>query len=260
MAQFVVNSATKLGREHLLSARNRQDAHIVFDGPINGKRVIIGIIADGCSDGDQSEAGAIFATQFLAREAIRLISWSIPLKNIPNVLYSQLKEFLYSLTTWYAFVNEQDRATFINDQLLFTVVGFILTEDEAITFITGDGVIVINGETHVFDQNDRAMYPAYHLVDRSLLSPEATKLPDSFDVIEVDVKTLTNLAIGCDAWLREKELLSQIWGLTKPGALQRRINVLSDKQHHFGDDVTIIAVESVQTPDPIGEVNNEGTH
>src|SRR5687767_1931545 len=251
--EFEVRKGTHIGRGHLIDFINRQDAHQLFDGQINDQRVIIGIICDGCSGEEgqkknmSSEVGATLGSTFLIRETIALLKRNISTTYIPIVLYPNLIRFLKNTLDQYSFVDPIDKVTFIEHHLLFTVIGFVLTPENTVTFIAGDGTLVINNEARFIDSDNKPMYPAYHLVDRSLLQESSSRLPNGFEVNFYKTDEIKNLAIGSDAWKGEPELIDQIWGFKNPSGLQRRLNVWSNKEKRFKDDVTIITVEVFET-------------
>ncbi|MBI4136643.1 hypothetical protein HY469_01120 [Candidatus Roizmanbacteria bacterium] len=240
--EFRVRKASHVGRGHLLDFVNRQDSHVLFEGELNNKRTIVGIVCDGCSEGTFSEVGANLASNFLVREVARLLKQGVPLSIVPTVVYTALVNFLQGILLGFSFVNPSDRVSFIKNNLLFTVVGFILNEEEATVFLAGDGVIVINEEVTYVDSGNRPSYPAYHLVDRSVLENQASPLPTGFEITPIPINQLSRLAIGSDAWKDEQDLINQIWGFTNPAGLQRKLNLWS-KEKRFRDDVTIITVE-----------------
>lgn len=243
---YVVRKAIHIGRGHLVDLVNRQDAIALFDGQINAKRTVIGIICDGCSEGTTSEVGANLASAFLVRETSSLLEQGVPVSVVPNVLYPELLNFLRQVCSAYPFANPADYVTFIKNTLLFTVVGFVLTEVETVVFTAGDGTIVVNDQPIYIDADNRPSYPAYHLVDRSVLDHQASPLPEGFDSSVYKTSDLLHLAIGSDAWKEEQDLIDQIWGFYHPSGLQRRINKWS-KDHRFRDDVSIITVEVMKT-------------
>jgi len=244
MQQFVVRKGTHVGRGHLLGLTNRQDASGVYEGECHDQHTVIGVICDGCSEGHASETGATLATGYLIREIYWLLQCGMSPSEIPAVLYARLRDFLGQFLRLYQFNSEADRVNFIKDHLLFTVVGFVVNDSDAVVFIAGDGTLIINDETKFIDAGNKPMYPAYHLVDRTMLEKEAAELPTSFDVYSPNRLDLKRLAIGSDAWSDERTLLTDIWGLKNPAGLQRMLNRLSN-QRHFVDDVTIITCEVV---------------
>ena len=246
--QFQARKAIHIGRQHLINFTNCQDACFLYQGEFDEQPLIIGIICDGCSEGEASEVGARLASEFLIREALHLFQKSVPVEVIPGVLYSTLVEFLRNqVHAGHAFFNSQDQVNFIKNNLLFTVVGIIATPSKCVVFITGDGTIVINDEVIIVDANNTPSYPAYHLVDRSKLNTNASELPTSFDIYDIDMETIGRVAIGSDAWHHEQDLLEeQIWGFKNSAGLQRKINVWSKSEKRFSDDVSIITVELIR--------------
>lgn len=245
---FVVHKATHIGRRHTLNYENCQDSVAGFDGDINGQRTVIGIVCDGCSSGKQSEVGANFASSFLIREAWKVLSIEKPVKDIPLILYNELIKVLRDYVSAFAPINPADKVDLISNTLLFTVLGFILTPRQTVVFSAGDGVVVVNDRIKIIDQNNAPMYPAYDLLDANHL-PSAIRLPGTFTSVPIRTSTINRLAIGTDAWKDEQGLLKEIWEIPQPEGLQRRLNVWSDEQHRFYDDVSIITVESVNEGD-----------
>ncbi len=243
---FILNKAVRLGRNHGIVSKNCQDAIGVFDGEQNGNRLLYGIICDGCSEGASSEVGANLAKNFLVREIFDQLEKGTSLYDLPEILYWNLIANLRSVVDNIRFRTPADRIDFIKNNLLFTVVGFVVTPKETLIFITGDGLYIANDLIVHVDANDEALYPGYHLVDRSaLLAPPTTVLPTNFDYEVYQTPLLFRIAIGSDAWKQEQELLYQIWGLGRKdkSELQRKINRWSDKEHRFKDDVSLITVE-----------------
>ena len=243
---FILNKAVRLGRNHGIVSKNCQDAIGVFDGEQNGNRLLYGIICDGCSEGASSEVGANLAKNFLVREIFDQLVKGTSLYDLPEILYWNLIANLRSVVDNIRFRTPADRIDFIKNNLLFTVVGFVVTPKETLIFITGDGLYIANDLIVHVDANDEALYPGYHLVDRSaLLAPPTTVLPTNFDYEVYQTPLLFRIAIGSDAWKQEQELLYQIWGLGRKdkSELQRKINRWSDKEHRFKDDVSLITVE-----------------
>lgn len=251
-----VRRATHIGRSHLLNFTNCQDALALFDGELNYQRLIIGIVCDGCSEGTNSEVGANLASAYLIREIVQLLKQGVPATVIPNLLYTGLVDFLRGILSGYSFANSNDRVAFIRDNMLFTVVGFIMTDNETVVFITGDGTIIVNDDVTFVDANNRPSYPGYHLVERSALEVDASALPTNFDVEVFSTDEVFRLAIGSDAWADEPQLIDQIWGYKHPAGLQRRINQWSKTDKKFRDDVSIITVEIIETPETEEEIQN----
>jgi hypothetical protein len=139
------------------------------------------------------------------------------------------------------------RVNYIKDNLLFTILGFVYSDDESVVFAQGDGSFIVNDELTTREENDMPRYISYSLVDRKYLSASASALPESFDVYPIDVGNLYHLAIASDAISEEPEFLYELWGHTLPIGLQRRVNVWSLVNHKFQDDLSVITLEKIDT-------------
>jgi hypothetical protein len=243
------------GRGHILRGINSQDGLKLYHGQAQGQTVTIGIICDGCSEGKNSEVGAKLAAEFLVREALYWFDLKIQTDLIPHLLYKELLQFMKNLVEQHKFVGQKDRVSYIKDTMLFTVVGFILTESAGVVFYAGDGTIVLDDAIWLIDAENRPMYPAYHLVDRQSLDKNAAELPMTFEVLSFDSTSFSRLAIGSDAWHQRPDLLAEIWGHTNPSGLQRQLNIW-DQARTFADDVSVIAVELLRSSDQ-PEANND---
>ncbi len=222
-----------LGRDHLLRAANCQDSHALYHDDLYA----VGIVCDGCGEGANSEFGAAAAAYFLSGEAVRLLRMGTPPADLPAALYVRLQEMLGGLL---ALIAPPNRIAFIRDYLLFTVLGVVVTEGQAVIFAAGDGLIAIDEAVIQRDEGNAPRYPAYHLLD---VPHQPADLPSAFDVYPVPAGW-RRLAIGSDGF--DPALLPQTWGFTNARALQRKMNVWNDQDHRFRDDATLITVEEVQ--------------
>ncbi len=231
-----LRSAQIIGRSHLLSGRNSQDALKTGSLEVRGQKVFYGVICDGCSEGESNEVGAKLASAFLGRQIEILLKQRIPLGKIPPVLHKRMFGFLKGLLGKISFDAPASRAVFIENNLLFTILGFIFTEDETIVFAQGDGVLVVNDEVTIRDENDRPNYIGYDLLKTS---------PTSFDVYRFPGALVARIAIASDALEEETDFVSELWGNTHAVGLQRKVNILSRQEHRFRDDLSVIALEVV---------------
>ncbi|HET7638767.1 MAG TPA: hypothetical protein VFK47_08510, partial [Ktedonobacteraceae bacterium] len=137
---------------------------------------------------------------------------------------------------------------FVHNHMLFTLLGFVLTPADTLVFAAGDGIILINEEIHLREQNNTPAYIGYHLIDQRYLQTPVSPLPGAFDVYNVPSPTLQKLAIGSDAWLQEQPLFEQVWGLRGVAQLQLQLNRWSNG-HHLKDDASLIVVERIAQPE-----------
>lgn len=229
---YKLTSAQHVGRSHLLLARNYQDALAVVDTP----DCQIGVICDGCSEGAHSEAGATLGAALIASR----LAWhrsSFPtIDKTLDFVALRLLDHWKDLLASYCFSPRQ-HVQFIQDHLLFTVVGFIATPQRVTVFHAGDGVYVVNEQVTLLDEMNAPHYLAYHLIPHAV---ERELPPFGFSIESWTTAEVERLMIGSDAWVDEPDLLPGVW---QQPHLQRCLNVWSDKEHRFFDDVSVITLE-----------------
>ncbi len=219
-----------LGLDHQLKQRNCQDGyalHVLADS-------VIGVVCDGCSEGEHSEVGAILGAQYVSAQAALLLAEKTPLNDLPPLLYARLIAYLEHLTV---LSTPSNRVGFVRDYLLFTVLILIITEEGALMLSAGDGLIVIDEQIECIDQNNAPSYAAYQLVPDYL--PTSFRMPEGFRIHPIG--DWQRLAIGTDGFL--PDLLAEVWGMAHMRGLQRKMNVWSTQARHFRDDATLITVE-----------------
>lgn len=240
-----VRKAQIIGRAHLLAGRNRQDAMKSDTVKLDGSEVQYGIVCDGCSEGKDSEVGASLAVAFLGRQIEILTKSKVSPERIPWILHKRILDFLKEILGRISFDSPISRVDYIRNNLLFTILGFIHTDQVSVIFAQGDGVVVINDEVVVRDENNMPHYIGYGLVDRKYLASYASPLPADFDVYRIDAESFNRLVIASDALSEEPGFLAEIWGHKSPIGLQRRVNVWSLVNHKFQDDLSIITLEKI---------------
>src|SRR3989344_937542 len=244
---FVLRVGQVSGRDHIFSKINCQDAYASLQIKLGDGVYNIGVISDGCSEGKNSEVGAKLACSFSVSNISRLLEQKVYLGKIPFLLFKNQITFLRRVINQYKFSSYPDRLEFIKNHLLFTQIGFIQGYENTIVFAYGDGLVTVNNNVDFRDQGEAPYYPAYHLIDKRLLS-DASEIPESFDSFVVKTKDIQKLAIGTDAWRAEKDLIlsGYIWENQHESALQRKMNVWSTRQRRFQDDATLITLERIQ--------------
>ncbi|GHO47923.1 protein phosphatase 2C domain-containing protein [Ktedonospora formicarum] len=233
---FRICAGSITGRDHLLDGRNCQDALHYLEFEVEGAPYVVGVVADGCGEGLYSEVGARLVAPFVCQSIRNSLRNNVPLEDLPNLLLVQVKRFLYLLLDGYDFSDEGERDIFIHNHLLFTLVGFVITPQETLTFLAGDGLIQVNDVSHCI----REEAPAY--LTYMLVKPDGQvgDLP-GFTLYSLPTAELERLMIGSDAWLDEPELRAEVWRGRTPVAMQRLMNRWSDAQH-FRDDASLITV------------------
>lgn len=243
--KFTVKTGKVIGRSHIFSGRNCQDSLKQSSIEVNGQTYLVGWISDGCSEGAYSEVGANLATEFLLRQTLEFIRAGIHLDIISLFLFEDLLAFLKTNLNSQPLFSPREQSVYVQDFLLFTLVGYIIGPKSTLVMAYGDGLIIINDLVNKRDFNDESPYPGYLLIDPKYLNPNRHPVSQAFDVFSVETQHLKQLAIGSDAWLQEFDLVSLLWGLKHPNQVQRNMNLWSDEKK-LADDASIIIVESTQ--------------
>lgn len=241
--RFTLKTGKVIGRDHILAGRNCQDSLKTSTVELHGQTYTIGWISDGCSEGAHSEVGSILATEFLLNQSVEYLQEGLSLEIVPLFLFEDLIAFLKINLGSQNLKTPQKQAQYIKDHLLFTVVGFIIGPKYSLVIAYGDGLIIINDEVYKRDFDDESPYIGYLLVDPKYLDPNRRPISQEFDTYPLKTADIKNLAVGSDAWLKEFELISQIWGHKHPNQVQRNMNIWSDGKKLF-DDASIIVVEA----------------
>lgn len=176
---YVMRSGSKHGTKHARLGINNQDARVsqFFTVPaFANKQYHVGLVSDGCTGNplvSHTEVGAHLLSLYAYRRIQELICAKVPMEQIPMVLYPSLTEFMLDLTTKvmpqhvvfnYPFpIRKREhytgQAIFRTDFLAATLLGFISDGTDLTVFSAGDGVILINDNLTVIDQNDEPSYP-----------------------------------------------------------------------------------------------------
>jgi hypothetical protein len=233
MDTLQVRAGQVIGRDHLLRQANCQDGYAL----LQTDQHIVGIVCDGCGDGQYSEVGAKLAANYLAGQAVDLLGRGHDIQKIPDLLYRCMTSYLEDLI---CLTQPRDRLGFLRHHLLFTIVGVILSESGGVIFTAGDGIYAIDGSLRHIDQDNQPMYIAYRLVDPTILG--GLVVPNQFDV-EVIPADWQRVMIASDGL--EVDLVPQVWQLSHPRGLQRKLNLWSNQEHRLRDDTTVITVEKV---------------
>lgn len=126
---------------------NNQDAVYVT----NNQKFSIGVIADGCGSGTNSEVGAQLGVRFVSKLIKECIDSKIEWKSI-------LKDKIQSYSKSLAEKHSSNPADFFNNYLLNTIIGFVKHENLITIFHCGDGVIINGGQIKILNQNNRPQY------------------------------------------------------------------------------------------------------
>lgn len=244
MTQFQLKAGSVTGSEHLFKMANRQDKFRCAQF----ENYIVGVVCDGCSEGQHSEVGAALLSEFLVRQTGRLLTAGYAPPEVPEILYPQTLEFLKSLSAWLlgGQATAQESGAFVRDYLLATVVGFITGGEKTVLFTAGDGLILLNELILPLNQDNKPSYLAYGILDKTLLG-ENFEPSEGFEAWEFPTAELERLAVWSDGF--DPALAAEIWNLgNNPRSLQRKLNVWAT-QKRFHDDATGLVLERVALAD-----------
>ena len=156
-----------VGREHIRKGQNNQDA---LDWCCL-EYATIAVVCDGCGSSSSSEVGAQLGAQITV-EAIahHLLSSSShsphsPASDFWPHVQADIMARLQGIVTLLA-ADHQAKASIVQQHLLFTILGAVITPEAATVFGLGDGLFVLNGQVHTIGPftNNAPPYLAYGLM------------------------------------------------------------------------------------------------
>lgn len=182
-AEYRVRFGTVHGSMHRNLNINNQDAVLYLEfGMLNSKTIYrVGLVSDGCTGipaFTRSEVGSNLLVVFCLAHIQELLMGGTKVEEIPVPLYHLVKDFIRNLsnmavpagTYWPYSIEFRGSNQFRNgltapqrftvDYMAATLLGFVDDGTTLVTFRAGDGVIIVNDDITVIDQNDRPDYPA----------------------------------------------------------------------------------------------------
>jgi len=137
--KFQIASGSIAGRDHVNDGKNNQDAAFWMQT----ETATVLLVCDGCSSGEHSEAGAFFGARIVTDAILTSAErFSADLRVEPERVLEEAR------LTALARLRELTRLTRLDgiQELLFTIVGVLITQQTTVLFSIGDGVIAVNGE------------------------------------------------------------------------------------------------------------------
>lgn len=183
LPRIATRRATVQGTKHVQLGINNQDAWLMeeFDLPALGRRYRVGIVSDGCTGlpaFSRTEVGSNLLVLFAYARIQELVCARMALEEIPRTLFHAIIEFVRRLSndvvprgihwgypmklngTHADRENWSSTMRFRTDFLSATLLGFVSDGERVITFTAGDGILIVNDEVRVIDENDHPNYPA----------------------------------------------------------------------------------------------------
>lgn len=229
-------------------------------------------MTDGCGSGMHTEIGATLGARIVCTEVLRALNgYSLKQQHIlfdhtdhwewregiPRRVIAKLEAIADSAGA--------ERALFVQDHLLFTIVGVLITPRQTAFFSLGDGLIAVNGKQIPLEQADlnAPPYLAYRMV-KTTLSQETLSLhvlhtmpteqlehfllaTDGLDHMNRNASRLqpgSEIPIGSieQFWTDEKYVLNR-------DAIRRKLAACSTDVLRMSDDKTSIAKYPGLLPD-----------
>ncbi|XXF77839.1 protein phosphatase 2C domain-containing protein [Myxococcaceae bacterium GXIMD 01537] len=226
---FDIAAASVTGREHSRAGRNNQDA-FCFGACDEG---VAAVVADGCGSGSHSELGAQAGARQVVASALRLLRDGARPEDAGflGLLQERSLSFLRDLAGALG-------KGCLQDCLLFTLVGAVVTPSHTLVFSAGDGVWALNGQVHPLGPfpGNAPPYLAYGLMPESLvpLLRQALVPTPQVESLLLGTDGVGDLARLADALVPEHDEpvgpLSQFWReeryFRNPDALRRRLSLL----------------------------------
>jgi len=188
-----VATGSVVGRDHRRLGKNNQDA--VVWGDLNSG--LVAIVCDGCGSQPHSEIGARLGASLMLKAIVRQCSQR-PLTDAefwPTVQQQVLQRLRLLARQW-----GRDFLATVQQHLLFTLLGTVITPDMTVIFGLGDGVYALNGEITPLGPYPRNAPPylAYHLLPSSALSFDPAPLQV---YAQQPTATVDTLLLGSDGVL-----------------------------------------------------------
>ncbi|RZM77324.1 protein phosphatase 2C domain-containing protein [Leptolyngbya iicbica] len=188
--EIEVAAGSVVGRDHRRVGKNNQDAWAWTLLP----QGLVAVVCDGCGSQPHSEVGARLGAALTVRTVQRqLTQRSLTDVEFWPTVQQQVLRRLRSLARQLG----HDLAATVQQHLLFTLLGAIVTPQDTVVFGLGDGVYALNGEIQVLGPyaHNAPPYLAYHLLPADALSV----VPPPLQIhCQQPTETVATLLLGSD--------------------------------------------------------------
>lgn len=212
-----------------------------------GTDTLLCAVMDGCTMGTDSYLIATLVGKLL-RKIAKERHYLAFIQPSPQPLSQQLESIIHQLFNELKIVKNQLQLE--QREMLTTIIVCLLTKEGGTGLVVGDGVVSIDGQVSIFEQDNKPDYVGYHLQED--FAHWYTKqvfiyIPAYTDVsISTDgISSFTALAGG------EPDIDPLSYLLSDPGTLDKKLKYL---EHQAGlrptDDVAIIRVRNSHDNSP----------
>jgi serine/threonine protein phosphatase PrpC len=237
-SQFEYACGSIIGRNHVFASKNNQDALRI----VLREQFITAVVCDGCGSGKHSEVGAKLGSRMVTDAIADLLNQNLAISE-PDFWHVLKINLLQKMTDFIAIANAGMglgsvgtihelplQREFVNDYLLFTIVGLVITSNETVTFSIGDGAIAVNGKlTQIPAYPDNAPpYLAY-----GLYHPDAIEFEIRDRIPTLELESILIATDGIDDLVKVEEV-NQFWQedryFKNPDAIRRKLAVLNREE------------------------------
>lgn len=236
---FIVYSASVAGTDHTKpfnpGETNNQDAISIITTP----NLIIGVVADGCGSGKHNEVGSNLGARIFAGTLAESMSQKLaPQIRLETVASDTISKLVAICSVSYY------NSKFVEDFMLFTIIGFWINDDETVLFSIGDGVVAINDDIYIIEplSGNRPPYLGYGIKGSPLLEQYPDLLrpvihwsnsTDQVRNLMIGSDGIVDLIDAADSKFPGQEItvgeLSQFWTngsyASNPVLMQRKLNM-----------------------------------
>jgi hypothetical protein len=262
-SQFEYACGSIIGRNHVLASKNNQDALriILWDN------FMTAVVCDGCGSGKHSEVGAKLGTLMVTDAIADLLHQGLAISepDFWNVLKINLLQKVKAFVEISTNEAQESVMEFVNNYLLFTIVGLVITPSETVSFSMGDGAIAVNGKlTQIPAYPDNAPpYLAY-----GLYRPDAVSFEIRDRIPTSELESILIATDGIDDLIAVEEV-RQFWQedryFKNPDAIRRKLAMLNREEVKpdwqkrelikrsgvLSDDTSLIVIRRPSPPAPL---------
>lgn len=220
---FIIDCASVIGRLHAEKLVNNQDGHYLA----YTDDFIIGVVSDGCSASPHSEVGSYLVPRLVTNAILDRIGLVLGKNVVASGIEELMEDVRRDVSSYLrSFASHLGESMYImQDSLLATAVGFVITETFSWFFSIGDGKTFLNGAELDLD-NSHAEYPdmvVYGAMNPSLLRQPAKPFTISDMIPTYSIESLAVSTDGMEHFIAaegkefpgQKELIPNVSALWK---------------------------------------------
>lgn len=231
-----IDSTLQIGAYHLQHCED-----YLFHDYIGTDRLLCAVM-DGCTMGTDSYLVATLVGKLL-RKIVKERHYLAFIQPSEQPLSQQLKSIIQQLFNELKLVKNQLQLK--QREMLTTIIVFLLDKDGGIGLVVGDGVVSIDGQVSVFEQDNKPDYLGYHLQEdfEHWYAKQAFMNITAYTDVSISTDGITSFTALAGG---EPDIDALSYLLSEPGALDKKLKYL---EHEAGlsatDDVAIIRIRNI---------------